>query len=346
MTLAKLLVVREGEAYWAVCQRVVAAHDDPAALARECDARIGMLASLAPAADDEAPRLLRVQALQAAAWQHEVRRAVDAIRGEAFSKVVLARDVLQQYARPVAIGPLLRRLRRRDPRAHLFAIRRRDGCFVGATPERLARVAHGHAHTHALAGTIARGNDPAHDRALGAQLMASAKERLEHALVVDAIRDALAPLSRAIDVPAQPSLLRLPRLQHLSTPIAAALNERATLLQVVAALHPTPAVAGHPRAAALEHIRAHEGFDRGWYAGPIGWIDAHGNGDFVVALRSALISAGACRLFAGCGIVAESEPAREYRETSLKLSGMQAAIEARDAAAAARTVAPIPSAAH
>lgn len=346
MTLAKLLVVREGEAYWAVCQRVVAAHDDPAALARECDARIGMLASLAPAADDEAPRLLRVQALQAAAWQHEVRRAVDAIRGEAFSKVVLARDVLQQYARPVAIGPLLRRLRRRDPRAHLFAIRRRDGCFVGATPERLARVAHGHAHTHALAGTIARGNDPAHDRALGAQLMASAKERLEHALVVDAIRDALAPLSRAIDVPAQPSLLRLPRLQHLSTPIAAALNERATLLQVVAALHPTPAVAGHPRAAALEHIRAHEGFDRGWYAGPIGWIDAHGNGDFVVALRSALISAGACRLFAGCGIVAASEPAREYRETSLKLSGMQAAIEARDAAAAARTVAPIPSAAH
>ncbi|MFW2399118.1 isochorismate synthase, partial [Burkholderia pseudomallei] len=242
-------------------------------------------------------------------------------------------------------GPLLRRLRRRDPRAHLFAIRRRDGCFVGATPERLARVAHGHAHTHALAGTIARGNDPAHDRALGAQLMASAKERLEHALVVDAIRDALAPLSRAIDVPAQPSLLRLPRLQHLSTPIAAALNERATLLQVVAALHPTPAVAGHPRAAALEHIRAHEGFDRGWYAGPIGWIDAHGNGDFVVALRSALISASACRLFAGCGIVAASEPAREYRETSLKLSGMQAAIEARDAAAA-RTVAPIPSAAH
>ncbi|MBF3543081.1 chorismate-binding protein, partial [Burkholderia pseudomallei] len=91
--------------------------------------------------------------------------------------------------------------------------------------------------------------------------------------------------------------------------------------------------------------RAHEGFDRGWYAGPIGWIDAHGNGDFVVALRSALISASACRLFAGCGIVAASEPAREYRETSLKLSGMQAAIEARDAAAA-RTVAPIPSAAH
>ncbi|MBS2130213.1 isochorismate synthase [Burkholderia thailandensis] len=346
LTLAKMLIVREGDAYWAVCQRVVSAHDDCAALARECDARIGMLAALAPAIDDDAPRLLHVHALQAAEWQHKARRAVDAIRRDAFSKVVLARDVLQQYAQPVAIGSLLRRLRLRDARAHLFAVRRREGCFVGATPERLVRVAHGHAQTHALAGTIARGDDRDHDRALGAQLMASAKERLEHALVVDAIRDALAPLSRTIDVPAEPSLLRLPRLQHLSTPIAATLNADATLLQAVAALHPTPAVAGYPRAAALEHIRAHEGFDRGWYAGPIGWIDAHGNGDFVVALRSALISAGACRLFAGCGIVAESEPAREYRETNLKLSGMRAAIEARDAAANLRTVAPMPAAAH
>ncbi|MBN3731886.1 isochorismate synthase, partial [Burkholderia sp. Tr-20390] len=174
---------------------------------------------------------------------------------------------------------------------------------------------------------------PDDDRALGAALMDSAKERLEHALVVDAIRAALAPLSRTLDVPEQPSLHRLPRLQHLSTPIRATLKADATLLQVVAALHPTPAVAGHPRAEALDHIRAHEGFDRGWYAAPVGWIDAHGNGDFIVALRSALVDGGACRLFAGCGIVADSEPANEYQETELKLSGMQAAIRMRDAAA-------------
>jgi salicylate biosynthesis isochorismate synthase len=187
--------------------------------------------------------------------------------------------------------------------------------------------------THALAGTIRRGATPDDDRALGAALMVSAKERLEHALVVDAIRAALAPLSRELDVPDQPSLHRLPKLQHLSTPIRATLNAEATLLQVVAALHPTPAVAGHPRAPALDHIRAHEGFDRGWYAAPIGWIDAHGNGDFIVALRSALIAGGACRLFAGCGIVADSEPVNEYQETELKLSGMRAAIRVREAAA-------------
>ncbi|AJX35996.1 isochorismate synthase [Burkholderia oklahomensis] len=344
MMLAKVMIVREGDAYWAVCQHVVAAHDDPAALARERIARLDMLATLAPAPDDDAPHLLRTQALQAGEWQGKVRRAVAAIRRDELSKVVLARDVQQQYAQPVAIGALLRRLRRRDAHAHLFAIRNGDGCFVGATPERLARVADGKAQTHALAGTIRRGADPDSDRALGAELMASAKERLEHALVVDAIRGALAPLSRTIDVPAQPSLQRLPRLQHLSTPIGATLNADATLLQVVAALHPTPAVAGHPRAIALEHIRAHEGFDRGWYAGPIGWIDAHGNGDFVVALRSALIAGRACRLFAGCGIVADSEPEREYQETNLKLSGMQAAIELCDIADNLRKVASIPSA--
>ncbi|HDR9879104.1 TPA: isochorismate synthase [Burkholderia cenocepacia] len=333
MTLAKLLIVREGDAHWAVCQQVVAAHDDPAALAHACLARIESLGTLAPAAEDDAPQLLHTQALQAREWQHEVRRAVDAIHDGAFGKVVLARDVFEQYARPVAIAPLLRRLRRRDAHAHLFAVRRDGACFVGATPERLARVAAGDVRTHALAGTIRRGATPDDDRALGAALMASAKERLEHALVVDAIRAALAPLSRELDVPDQPSLHRLPKLQHLSTPIRATLNAEATLLQVVAALHPTPAVAGHPRAPALDHIRAHEGFDRGWYAAPIGWIDAHGNGDFIVALRSALIAGGACRLFAGCGIVADSEPVNEYQETELKLSGMRAAIRVREAAA-------------
>ena len=277
------------------------------------------------------PRICCTQALQASEWQHEVRRAVDAIHGGAFGKVVLARDVLEQYARPVAIAPLLRRLRKRDAHAHLFASAA-TACFVGATPERLARVAAGD-DAHALAGTIRRGATPDDDRALGAALMDSAKERLEHALVVDAIRAALAPLSRALDVPEQPSLHRLPRLQHLSTPIRATLKADATLLQVVAALHPTPAVAGHPRAEALDHIRAHEGFDRGWYAAPIGWIDAHGNGDFIVSLRSALVDGGACRLFAGCGIVADSDPINEYQETELKLSGMQAAIRMRDAAA-------------
>ncbi|MGS0894520.1 isochorismate synthase [Burkholderia stagnalis] len=345
MTLAKLLIVRDNDAYWAVCQHVVAAHDDPAALAHASLERIAALETLAPADDDAAPRLLHTQALQASEWQHEVRRAVDAIRHGAFGKVVLARDVLQQYARPIAIAPLLQRLRRRDPHAHLFALRRAGVCFAGATPERLAHVQAGEARTHALAGTIARGATPDDDRALGAELMASAKERLEHALVVDAIRAALAPLSSALDVPAQPSLQRLPRLQHLSTPIRATLHAEATLLQVVAALHPTPAVAGHPRGAALTHIRAHEGFDRGWYAAPVGWVDAHGNGDFVVALRSALIADGACRLFAGCGIVADSEPAREYQETELKLSGMQAAIRLRDDDPGVRTGVPASSAA-
>ena len=328
MTVAKLLIVREGDAHWAVCQHIVAAHDDPAR-SHACLARIESLGTLPPpmttmpaSAAHAGAAGERMAARSPARGGRDPRRCVR----RSCSRATCSNSTRGRCHRAAAAPAAQAR------RAHLFAVRR-DGLLRRRHAGTARACRGGDVRTHALAGTIRRGATPDDDRALGAALMDSAKERLEHALVVDAIRAALAPLSRALDVPEQPSLHRLPRLQHLSTPIRATLKADATLLQVVAALHPTPAVAGHPRAEALDHIRAHEGFDRGWYAAPIGWIDAHGNGDFIVSLRSALVDGGACRLFAGCGIVADSDPINEYQETELKLSGMQAAIRMRDAAA-------------
>ncbi|MNH13192.1 Salicylate biosynthesis isochorismate synthase [compost metagenome] len=154
------------------------------------------------------------------------------------------------------------------------------------------------------------------------------KNRHEHALVVQIIQSGLAPWASQLQVPSTPAIQRLSRVQHLSTLIEGRLRPQAGLLQVVATLHPTPAVGGHERRQAMEHIRRFEGFDRGWYAAPLGWLDARGNGEFIVGLRSALVNGKHARLFAGCGIVHCSEPASEYEETCIKLAGMQLALQA------------------
>ncbi len=166
------------------------------------------------------------------------------------------------------------------------------------------------------------------DARLGQALLDSAKDRHEHQLVVEAIRTALEPFSEVLEIPDAPGLKRLARVQHLNTPIRARLADAGGILRLLQALHPTPAVGGYPRSAALDYIRQHEGMDRGWYAAPLGWLDGEGNGDFLVALRSALLTPGRGYLFAGCGLVGDSEPAHEYRETCLKLSAMREALSA------------------
>jgi salicylate biosynthesis isochorismate synthase len=146
-------------------------------------------------------------------------------------------------------------------------------------------------------------------------------------VVVQIIQRDLAPWVRPLHVPPAPHIKRLSRVQHLATLIEGALRPQSSLLDMVAVLHPTPAVGGHERGQALEHIRKFEGFDRGWYAAPLGWLDAHGNGEFIVGLRSALLNGNQARLFAGCGIVEHSDPASEYDETCIKLAGMRAALQ-------------------
>jgi isochorismate synthase len=174
----------------------------------------------------------------------------------------------------------------------------------------------------ALAGSAPRGSAPEQDAWLGDELLLQEKTHNEHAIVVAMIREALAPLTTELHSPQTPQLFKLQNVQHLLTPITGSLVKGTSILEVVAALHPTPAVAGEPRAAALAAIRKIESLDRGWYAGPIGWVGSDGSGEFAVALRSALISGRQATLFAGCGIVAGSDPDAEYLESCWKLQVM------------------------
>lgn len=256
------------------------------------------------------------------AWMALVDETRAAIAAGAYAKVVLARGVEAEASAPFDLGATLAHLRASYPSAYIFAVQQGQSCFLGATPEQLAQVQHGHLATMALAGSAPRGTDAAADAALGAGLMQSAKNRQEHAIVVETLRDLLAPLSTELTIPPSPHLLALANVQHLETPIRGALRPGASILDVVAVLHPTPAVCGLPRQAALEVLRARESLDRGWYAGPVGWVGADGDGEFAVALRSALVTGARATLFAGCGIVADSNPQTEYDESRLKLQVM------------------------
>ena len=260
-----------------------------------------------------------------------VGQGVDAVgRGE-LDKVVCARMLA------LGTGPdpatVLDALRRRNPNCAVFAFTVGAATFLGATPEELA-VLDGHRLcTSAVAGTAPRGADATSDARLAEGLLASAKERAEHRFVVEAITAGLEGLGLVDPTPTEPEILTLANLQHLRTPITSRVRQRSSgvndmdVLRVAGVLHPTPATGGTPLDAALAFIEAHETFDRGWYAAPVGWCDLDGNGELRVALRSMLATAEGLRLFAGAGVVAGSTPSGELAETSVKLQALLNAIE-------------------
>ncbi|MBV9095033.1 MAG: isochorismate synthase [Streptosporangiaceae bacterium] len=259
-------------------------------------------------------------------WQCAVAEAVAAIRAGTLRKVVLAQDLIATAAEPVDARIPLRRLAGRYPGCFTFAC---DG-MVGATPELLIRRSGRNVSALVLAGTAPRGRDPAEDEVLGRGLLASAKDTEEHAYAVASMRETLEPLCAALDIEAQPALLRLPNLQHLGTRLRGTLGGGEPVksaLGLAAAVHPTAAVCGTPTAAALELIRELEHMDRERYAGAVGWVDAEGNGEWGIALRCAQLSGRTARLFAGCGIVAASDPAAELAEAQVKFRPMRGALE-------------------
>ena len=200
------------------------------------------------------------------------------------------------------------------------------GTFFGCTPERLIRLKNGYIQTEALAGTIARGNNMEEDRILGEKLLESHKEREEHNLVMEQIIRKLEPIIPNIKCPKSPQILKLKNVQHLQTPISGELENDEQILDLVKRLHPTSAVAGTPTDKAMQVIGEMEGHDRGWYSGPIGWINGRGDGEFYVALRSALVKDEEAHVFAGGGIVSESHPDTEWEETELKLQPIISAL--------------------
>ncbi|MFK3907021.1 isochorismate synthase [Pseudomonas monteilii] len=329
MTLHAVQWSCQAEGAWLLLQARVAPQSDIEAM---IDERRGLLTCLSePVFEPPFSAHLALKAdhdsMPRQAWEAIADEAVRCIRVGEMRKVVLARHVQRTHTASIDVASVLRRLRTRDTDAHVFAVSRGGSCFLGATPERLAHLERGVVHTHALAGTAPRGSDAQSDRQLGQALMESPKEREEHDLVVRTIVDGLMQLGGQVAAVAPPQLRKLATLQHLTTPLQANLGEQVGVLDVVEQLHPTPAVAGLALAPALSFIREREGLDRGWYAGPVGWMGARAQGDFVVALRSMLVRAHDTYLFAGCGVVADSDPEAEFQETQLKLSGMFKALQ-------------------
>ncbi|MEV0275795.1 isochorismate synthase DhbC [Streptomyces sp. NPDC050610] len=276
-----------------------------------------------PAAAPEATRWRIRPAPEPAGYGDAVAEAVRRMRRGDFSKVVLARTLeLTAPDDPDApdLPGLLQRLARRDPTGYTFAVPTGPGrTLLGASPELLVSRRGRRLVANPLAGSVPRSADLAEDVRRAAALLESAKDLHEHAVVVDAVRDALAPYCADLDVPAHPTLVRTAAMWHLSTTVTGQLAEpRASALELACALHPTPAVCGTPTGTARDVIRELEPFDRGMYSGVVGWGDADGDGEWVVTIRCAEADRGALRLYAGAGIVAASTPEAETAETGAK----------------------------
>lgn len=316
---------RRGNAAWLVLAIAPAEARDRARIHAEHAAAVAALAEPLPAPRAHAEATMD---LPRARWTE----AIEDIRGKIAAghcrKVVAARVRKVELAAPVDIAAVLAELGRRHAECTRFGVRRGSVAFVGASPERLIRRRGDEVDSEALAGSIARPARAAatDDRALAMALLDSTKDRGEHDLVVRAIEQGLGPWCRELSVPETPAVRTLRHVLHLHTPVHGTLFAPRHVLALAAALHPTPAVGGTPTAAALSWIATHEPAARGWYAAPVGWFDAEGDGELAVAIRSGLIDGATATLHAGAGIVRDSDAAAEWAETEVKLRALSGAL--------------------
>lgn len=265
------------------------------------------------------------------AWERLIDQAVQQIETTPLQKVVLARVAELRFRERIDVNGALAYLERHYPDSYRFLFEPRPHhAFYGATPELLVRVEGATLTTMAMAGSIRRSADPLEDAALGQELLNSAKDRHEHELVVMSLLERLAPVTSQLEISPQPGVYKLANIQHLLTPVRGRLLEAQGVLPLVETLHPTPALGGKPRARAMAFIQEAEPVPRGWYAAPLGWIDVNLDGAFAVAIRSAVAQERRVWLYAGAGIVADSEPEKEWEETALKFRPMLEALGVED----------------
>ena len=330
---------------WLRARALVSAEDAGDALFRLRHGAEALRAELAsPSASDEPPPA-RVRASRTESargdWEEAVEASLDAIRGGLVSKVVLARTLdVDGPADPAAV---VLRLWEANRGSYVFLFEPEPAsALLGATPETVATLRDGVFHATAVAGSIRRGDTAREQAELATRLLASEKDRHEQRVALDDMVARLGTVAHRIRTDPQPHVLTLARIQHLETEIRASVPAGTGVLDLVRLLHPTAAVCGLPRDAAMGFLAGVEGFDRGWYAGPIGWLDGEGNGMFAPALRSAVLHGGRWRLFAGAGIVEGSVASLEWEETGIKLTPVldalvAAGVEIEESAEGART---------
>jgi menaquinone-specific isochorismate synthase len=298
--------------------------DDGSTTVDEAIEHATALSNEADAGNPEPTSFELTSAVSPEAWRDEiVAVGRDKIVAGGLDKVVLARALTLRTDEPLSVEAVLGRLRAAYPAAVVFAV---DG-FCGASPELLVGRHGDIVRAHPLAGTAPRATDPATDRRMAAGLLGSTKDRWEHRITIEWLLDGLLPFCSYVDAEPEPSIVSLANVHHLGTLVEGRLSTpAASVLDLVAALHPTPAVGGDPQDVALELIDKIEGSDRGRYAGPVGWLDGEGNGSFAVGIRSAEIGGTEARIMAGVGVVADSDPAAELAETRSKFRAMLGAL--------------------
>ncbi|WP_345893226.1 isochorismate synthase [Ferdinandcohnia quinoae] len=259
-------------------------------------------------------------------WMDSVKEAAKNVRDGEVEKIVLAREIRVLFSQSIKTESVLANLKEQQPMSYLFAFENGESCFIGASPERLIKKEKDEFLTTCLAGSIKRGKTQSEDESLANELLSDQKNLVEHDVVVQMIKEAMQGACTEITSPNEPGIYKMRDIQHLFTPVSGRSKDGVSLLEMVKKLHPTPALGGQPQQKAIEKIRELELLDRGWYGSPIGWIDAHDNGEFAVAIRSGLLQGNEAYLFAGCGIVGDSEPESEYNETNIKFKPMLSAL--------------------
>lgn len=328
--------LQTADANWLTINSIVPPEEDPAAsldvLAEAVTARYDLLRSGSGPLTEPPPTgdPIRIRyPMSLDAWSTMLNQAIARMRTTELNKVVLARVCEVQFNGRVNVDAALADLNTHYTGCYRFLFEPRPyHAFFGATPELLARVHGRHLTSMGLAGSIRRGPTPEQDAQLARQLLASEKDRYEHALVVDSMRRRLAPAVAHLSAPDTPQIFTLSNIQHLFTPVEGELASADGILPLVRILHPTPALGGQPRDLAMPFIREAEPVPRGWYAAPIGWIDHTLDGEFGVAIRSAVVQDERAWLYAGAGIVADSVPQTEWDETGLKFRPMMQALRA------------------
>ena len=324
LTLPELSLARHGSQARLTVNALVDGDDDIEEIVERLAHRAASLEDgPLPLLDPDPARPPRVDAATPPShYEAAVARAVERIGAGGLDKVVLAREVRVHAEAGFDVPAVFGAIRASFPECYCYCVGTPELAFVGASPELLVRREGARAQTVALAGTTRRSADPSVDTHLGEQLLASAKDRKEQAIVARRIERTLGPLSVWVAPAEEPVLVKVQNVQHLATPIRAQLADSVPTVELVGRLHPTPAVGGEPWSEAEPLIPALEGLDRGWYAGPVGWTDLAEDGEFCVALRCALVRDKTAHLYAGDGIVAESVPAEELAETEAKLGAL------------------------
>jgi menaquinone-specific isochorismate synthase len=271
-------------------------------------------------------KLLETKEIFPQEWKQSVDDVVEDLKTCSLKKVVLARELRLFFDQRLKAEVILKNLYNQQRDSFIFVFESNGDCFIGATPERLVKKQGNDVFSTCLAGSIKRGKTDEEDRMLGQTLLNDKKNLIEHGYVVEMIKEALEESCEEIILPDKPQLMKIRDIQHLYTPVIGKCQKDASLLLLVERLHPTPALGGLPKEEAIEKIREVEELDRGFYAAPLGWCDYRGNGEFSVSIRSGLIQDKEASLFAGCGVVANSDSESEYLETSLKFRPMLRAL--------------------